>query len=80
MRKAVRYTNQVSGLIVGLLIFAIGVAIIFLVPCFGWVIGPLLILLALTKGAKSTKVWRCKTCKYFFQGGERWPISISDNF
>lgn len=64
MRKAVKYSGQLAGLIVGLLLIAGGVTIFILIPCFGWVLGPLLVILGLIKGGKRIDVWMIADTSY----------------
>lgn len=66
MRKAVKYSGQVAGLIVGLILIVAGVAAFILLPCVGWVPGPLL---GLMQGGKRMNVWRCKSCKVIVPRG-----------
>jgi hypothetical protein len=69
MRKATQTSGNFSGIILGLIVLVIGVVITIAIPIIGWVVGPLLILLALGMGGKRSKVWRCKACNMFVARG-----------
>jgi hypothetical protein len=70
MRKGKRSSGAVTGTVLGLILLAAGVAVFILIPCFGWVIGPLLALLAWFQiGGKRSKVWRCRSCKTYLPRG-----------
>lgn len=57
-------SGNAAGIAGALLVFCAGVIVFFIIPLLGWVIGPILCLLALFMGGKTTKVWKCKPCGY----------------
>ena len=61
MRKKVVSTGNAVGILLALIVFIVGVALL-LVPVIGWVIGPLVMILALFMGGKRRKVWMCINC------------------
>ncbi|MGE5607722.1 MAG: hypothetical protein ACM359_00565 [Bacillota bacterium] len=65
MVKAKISSGNFTGIIGALIVLAIGIAITLAIPCIGWVVGPLLILMALGMGGKRQKVWRCQRCRAF---------------
>jgi hypothetical protein len=67
MRKTVLSSGHCSGLAVALIVFCTGIIIFFILPVVGWVVGPIISLLALFMGGKRQRVWRCRNCGYFFE-------------
>jgi hypothetical protein len=65
MKKKTMSSGNCPGLLVALLVLAVGVALTIAVPIIGWVFGPILILLSLFMGEKRQKVWRCGSCRSF---------------
>ena len=51
-----------GGQLAGVVVFLIGLVLLFLVPV-GTVIGAILILLSLSMGYSTKKVWQCKSCR-----------------
>jgi hypothetical protein len=41
--------------------------VFLMIPCLGWVIGPMVCFFALFMGGKRDRVWRCRNC------GSRMP-------
>ena len=66
MKKATITGGVISGLIMALITFTFGVALFVCWPVFGWIIGGLLCLYALTMGGRRRKVWKCRECGYVF--------------
>ena len=46
-----------------LLAVLLGITLVVLVPCVGWVLGPIIILAAIIADGKRRKVLACKSCK-----------------
>jgi len=66
MRKAT-HTKQSRALqVIGLLLFLLGLPLLFLFPV-GSFFGVMFMALGLTLGVKRTKVWKCKQCGWFFE-------------
>ena len=63
MRKAKVSSGNFVGIVLALIVFVVGLAVMILIPILGWVFGPLFMLLALSMGGKRSKVWRCKSCR-----------------
>jgi hypothetical protein len=59
-------SGNCSGLILAVILILTGIAVFVLIPCFGWIIGPLVCLLALFMGGKRRKVWKCGSCGSIF--------------
>ena len=62
MRKATTSSGNFVGIVLALIVFVVGLAITILIPLLGWIVGPILMLLALGLGGKRSKAWRCKPC------------------
>lgn len=62
MRKSTTSSGNFVGIVLALVVFVVGVSVTLLIPILGWLLGPLLMLLALGMGGKRSKVWRCKSC------------------
>jgi hypothetical protein len=62
-------TGNCLGLTIGLLLLVVGIVILVAVPVIGWVIGPLVMLVALCCGGKRSKVWRCCQCRAYVLRG-----------
>ncbi|MGC4031491.1 MAG: hypothetical protein QM754_07115 [Tepidisphaeraceae bacterium] len=63
MRKAKVSSGNFVGIVLALIVFVVGLAVMILIPLLGWIAGPLIMLLALGMGGKRSKVWRCKSCR-----------------
>jgi hypothetical protein len=63
MMKKTLSSGNCAGLMLALLLLVVGFVILLAIPIVGWVVGPLLMLLALFMGGKRQKVWRCRSCK-----------------
>jgi DNA-directed RNA polymerase subunit RPC12/RpoP len=60
-------TDKSIGLqIVGVFVFFLGVVLLFVFP-IGTIIGIILMIVAARLGYKQVKVWKCKSCGYFFE-------------
>jgi ssDNA-binding Zn-finger/Zn-ribbon topoisomerase 1 len=66
MVKRTISSGNCSGIIMALIVLAVGVVLIVTIPILGWIIGALLCLLALFMGGKRRKVWQCEDCGYLF--------------
>lgn len=62
MRKTVVSSGNCAGIVVALIVFAVGIIIAVAIPVIGWVIGPLICIGALFMGGKRQKVWKCTQC------------------
>lgn len=62
MRKSTASSGNLVGIVLALVVFVVGLGVTILIPLLGWIVGPLLMLLALGMGGKRSKVWRCKPC------------------
>ena len=62
MRKSTTSSGNFIGIVLALVVFVVGLGVTILIPLLGWIVGPLLMLLALRMGGKRTKVWCCKPC------------------
>ena len=61
MVKKTISSGNLTGILLGLVVFCVGVVLCF--TLVGAIIGIPLCLLALCMGGKTQKVWRCKACK-----------------
>jgi len=62
MERKVQTGDRVAGCVLALLTLAAGIVIFIILPVIGWVIGPILCLLALFMGGKEQRIWRCRDC------------------
>ena len=62
MRKTVVSSGNCAGVVVALIVFAVGIIIAVTIPIIGWVIGPIICIGALFMGGKRQKVWKCTKC------------------
>lgn len=65
MKKKIISSGNCVGILLALIVLFSGLAVTILIPVVGWVIGPLMILLALFMGGKRQKIWRCANCRAF---------------
>jgi putative effector of murein hydrolase LrgA (UPF0299 family) len=54
--------RSVAGILLALVVLAIGVASILMVPIYGRIAGTLLCLLALFMASRRRKDWKCRKC------------------
>lgn len=66
MKKTTKAERNLSLQFFGIIVFIIGLAMLFLFP-IGTIIGILLMLAALGMGYKKKKIWKCEKCGYFFE-------------
>lgn len=69
MKKDKRSHGNLVGIVLALIVFCVGIAIFVFIPCFGWVIGPIVCVLALFMGGKREKIWKCTLCGAFVMRG-----------
>lgn len=67
MKKTSRAERNMGLQLLGVLLFFVGVALCFVVPPFGLVMGIIVMIVAARLGYKKSKVWICKNCGYFFE-------------
>lgn len=69
MFKTTYTTGNYIGILKALIVFILGVTIIFMFffTGIGIVIGLLMILLSLGMGGKKHKIWKCKKCGYYYK-------------
>ena len=65
MRRKTISSGNCGGIILALILLVVGIVVTVAIPVVGWVVGPLVILLALFSGGKRRKIWRCRSCKSF---------------
>jgi hypothetical protein len=58
-------SGNCGGLALALIVLVVGLVVTVAIPVVGWVVGPLLMLLALGMGGKRLKVWRCVSCRAY---------------
>jgi len=64
MHKETISKGNLSGIVVALIVLALGIVL----SIFGlWVIGVPIAILALFMGGKRVKIWKCSKCGYFFE-------------
>lgn len=66
MKKAKKTEKSLALQILGVLVFIIGVALLFVYP-FGTIVGLILMIAATRLGYSKKKVWKCNECGYFFE-------------
>lgn len=66
MKKDKKIESSIGLQILGIFIFLIGFAMLFVFP-IGTIAGLILILAALRLGYKKKPVWVCPSCGYFFE-------------
>jgi len=64
MYKETLSKGNLSGIVVALIVLALGVILSF---AGLWIIGVPVAILALFMGGKRIKVWKCSKCGYFFE-------------
>lgn len=62
MKKTVVSNGNCAGITIALVVFFVGLAIIFMFPVIGWILGPVIMIGALFMGGKRRKVWKCTQC------------------
>ena len=64
MRKEIQSKGNLTGIILALIVLAIGISL----SAIGlWIIGIPVIILSLFMGGKRVKIWKCPECGYFFE-------------
>ena len=66
MKKTRRAESSLALQLVGVLVFILGVALLFVIP-IGTIVGLILMLSSLRLGYKREKVWKCSDCGYYFR-------------
>lgn len=66
MLKTNKNEHNISLQIAAILVFLVGAALLFYPP-IGSIAGVVIIIASTRMGFKRFKVWRCKSCGYFFQ-------------
>lgn len=69
MNKTTVSSGNCAGIASALLVLAVGVFLIVFIPVIGWIIGGLMVLVALFMGGKKQKVWRCRRCRCILPRG-----------
>lgn len=64
--KRVRSTGNVTGIALALIVFLVGLVGSFIFPPISCFIGPVICFLALFMGGKREKIWKCRSCGFFF--------------
>lgn len=54
--------SNAAAMLVGVVMCCIGIVIMVAIPCFGWIVGAIIIVCGLFQGGKRRKVWRCPAC------------------
>jgi len=54
--------SNLVGILIGLVMVGVGIVVMVIFPCIGWLIGAVMIVYGLFQGGKSRKVWRCPEC------------------
>ncbi len=62
MKKTTLSQGNCFGVLCGLAVVFIGIALTLCVPIFGWIAGPLLCVVGLFMGGTRQKVWKCVRC------------------
>lgn len=66
MKKATVSSGNFTGILIALIVLVAGIVVFIMIPVFGWIIGAIMVLLALGMGGKRRKVWKCTACGYIF--------------
>lgn len=66
MEKTNKVDKSLALQVVGILVFFVGIALLFVFP-IGTVAGVILMIVATRLGYKKVKVWKCTACGYFFE-------------
>ena len=66
MVKTKKADKNIGLQIVGVLVFLLGLGLLFLFP-IGTIAGVILMIVAARLGYKQVKVWKCESCGYFFE-------------
>lgn len=65
MVQGKRVEKSLALQVVGIFVFLIGIALLFVFP-FGTIVGVVLIPVSLFLGHKKVRVWKCSNCGYYF--------------
>jgi rubredoxin len=63
MKRATLPESYLTNMVIALITFAVGVALLFLFP-LGTIVGILFIILALVSGGKRRNIWKCTNCDH----------------
>jgi len=66
MRKTSKAEKSLGLQLLGVLLFFVGLALLFIVP-IGTIFGVVLMAGSLGLGYSKRKVWKCNSCGYFFE-------------
>jgi len=66
MEKTEKADSSLSLQLFGVVLFIVGL-VLFFIPPLGTIIGIVLMIAAWRMGYKVRKVWKCKSCGYFFE-------------
>jgi hypothetical protein len=66
MKKAVKIKSSIGIQIVGLILFIVGILLLFVFP-IGTLLGIALMIVAAKMGYNKIKVWKCNNCGYFYE-------------
>lgn len=66
MLKTKKADKNMGLQILGLFVFLIGIALLFVFP-FGTIMGIILMVVAARLGYKKIPIWKCEKCGYFFE-------------
>jgi len=66
MHKTNKINSSISIQIAGLILFIVGIILLFVFP-IGTLVGIVIMILSAKMGYKRIKVWKCKNCGYFFE-------------
>jgi len=81
MNKKTISSGNFGGIILALIVFFIGFALIFVLPIIGVIVGPLVMLAALFMGGKRRSVWKCSNCGHVLdRAAKPSPIIIGAVF
>ena len=69
MRREKVERHEAAGCFVALTVFVIGVVVFVLIPILGWLVGPILCLVAILSVGHHSKVWRCSECRAILPRG-----------
>lgn len=66
MKRDVRVIRSMGLQVIGVLLFLLGLILLFFIP-IGTIIGLILMIAAARMGYSRQKVWKCGNCGYFFE-------------
>ncbi|MDY6979363.1 MAG: LITAF-like zinc ribbon domain-containing protein [Pseudomonadota bacterium] len=66
MQKTTKADKSLGLQLLGVVLFLVGVGLLFLFP-LGTIVGVILMIGSLRLGYSKKKVWKCPSCGYFFE-------------